>query len=290
MAHPPDPQGRACSQLSLASQLPRPLPGGSAPPPAALCPACRGSSDSRAAWQVIDGTLPAAGKTLLGKPFLYPPNPPVSAFQRGWSISPGRSWCWKMPKCPALSTAEPQGLAHSLAPSWLPGRVDDHAGCRHGSQTSGSQPPSAFGFFQQHQSPPLHAPGLQIGSTLLQMVSQLKPSFFFHPSRETWTIRLPSQKRGLGQNSIPVEWLRDKGHISLSSPTLVPQGWVQSGQCDTATHPGPEGLRAVGCLGEIIHTRKEKLFQGISVVFQAHRGAQERMDLHRSGEKEKLLC
>lgn len=32
------------------------------------------------------------------------------------------------------------------------------------------------------EPPPLHPPGLQIGSTLLQMASQLKPSFFFTPA------------------------------------------------------------------------------------------------------------
>lgn len=43
-----------------------------------------------------------------------------------------------------------------------------------------------------NRAPPLHPPGLQIVSTLLQMASQLKPSLFFCPSRETWTMQFPS--------------------------------------------------------------------------------------------------
>lgn len=184
-------------------------PRGSAPPPAPLhgsqrqpsvpqlqgCRCCL-AGDRRLAASSGEDSLP-------GKPFLYPPNPPVSAFLQGWSISPGRAWHWKMPKCPGRRELPVPSAQHGRAPgaSVQPGtqpaawQGDNHAGCCRRSQAVGSQPPSVFGFFQQHQSTPLHPPGLQIGSTLLQMASQLKPSFF-PPQQENLDHAVPKPETG----------------------------------------------------------------------------------------------
>lgn len=224
-ARPPDPQGPACIKPSAA--LPsclQPLalfPRGWAP----TSPTCRSSRAAGAAWQVIDSSLPAAGKTLhWGNHLLYPP--PVLVFLQGWSISPGRAWCWKVPKCPGRGELPMPCAQHGRAPGagTQPGtqraawQGENHAGCSRRSQAPGSQPPSAFSFFQQHQSPPLHPPGLQIGSTLLQMASQLKPSFFPPPAGKPGPCSFPSQKQALGQNSTRAERLRGKGHTSPSPP------------------------------------------------------------------------
>lgn len=44
--------------------------------------------------------------------------------------------------------------------------------------------PHLFLFFANNRAPPLHPLGLEIVSTLLQMASQLKPSFFSTPAEK----------------------------------------------------------------------------------------------------------
>lgn len=153
-------------------------PRGSAPPPAALRGSQRQPSVPRlqGCWRCLAGDrrLAAGGREdcLPGKPFLYPPNPPVSAFLQGWSISPGKAWRWKMPKCPGQGELSMPGAQLGRAPGAgvQPGtqpaawQGDNHAGCGHRSQAVGFQPPSAFGFFRQHQTPPCFTPrGCKLG-------------------------------------------------------------------------------------------------------------------------------
>lgn len=182
-------RGPACTKLSTGlcsclQPLGSPLmlsPRGSAPPTAALhgsqCqPGVPWLHSHRTAWQVINGSLPAAGKALWWGPFLYPPNPPVSAFLQGWHISPGTAWHRKMLKRPGRGELPVPGAQCSRAPGpgVQPGTQPGGYWCWVHTQVPGPGIPTlaAFGFFQQHQNPLFHLPGLQIVSMLLQIVTQ----------------------------------------------------------------------------------------------------------------------
>lgn len=73
----------------------------------------------------------------------------------------------------------------------LPGQGMSTLDTATGPRSQDPSPHLVLFFSNNSRAPPLHPPGLQIVSTLLQMASQLKPSFFFLPQQRNLDHAVP---------------------------------------------------------------------------------------------------